>query len=73
LPADHELVIRLPSPANIWHVRERDRDLVADSGLGVASLRHHVPALFERDPVLVVTHAHLDHLAGAPTRSRPPR
>jgi glyoxylase-like metal-dependent hydrolase (beta-lactamase superfamily II) len=51
--------------ANIWHVRGRDRDLVVDSGLGVASLRHHVPALFERDPVLVVTHAHLDHLGGA--------
>lgn len=51
--------------ANIWHVRGRDRDLVVDSGLGVASLRQHVPALFERDPVLVVTHAHLDHLGGA--------
>jgi glyoxylase-like metal-dependent hydrolase (beta-lactamase superfamily II) len=51
--------------ANMWLVRGRDRDLVVDSGLGVASLRHHVPALLERDPVLVVTHAHLDHLGGA--------
>lgn len=51
--------------ANIWQVRGRDRDLVVDSGLGVASLRQHLPALFERDPVLVVTHAHLDHLGGA--------
>jgi glyoxylase-like metal-dependent hydrolase (beta-lactamase superfamily II) len=51
--------------ANIWHVRGRDRDLVVDSGLGVASLRGHVPALFEHHPVLVVTHAHLDHLGGA--------
>jgi glyoxylase-like metal-dependent hydrolase (beta-lactamase superfamily II) len=51
--------------ANIWHVRGRDRDLVVDSGLGIASLRRHVPALFEHDPVLVVTHAHLDHLGGA--------
>lgn len=50
--------------ANIWHVRGRDRDLVVDSGLGVASLRAHLPALFERDPVLVITHAHLDHLGG---------
>jgi len=51
--------------ANIWHVRGRDRDLVVDSGLGVASLRRRVPALFEHHPVLVVTHAHLDHLGGA--------
>jgi glyoxylase-like metal-dependent hydrolase (beta-lactamase superfamily II) len=51
--------------ANIWHVRGRDRDLVVDSGLGVASLRHHLPGLFDRDPVLVITHAHLDHLGGA--------
>jgi glyoxylase-like metal-dependent hydrolase (beta-lactamase superfamily II) len=51
--------------ANIWHVRGRDRDLVVDAGLGVASLRRRVPALFEHDPVPVVTHAHLDHLGGA--------
>jgi glyoxylase-like metal-dependent hydrolase (beta-lactamase superfamily II) len=51
--------------ASIWHVRGRDRDLVVDSGLGVASLRAHLPALFERDPLLVITHAHLDHLGGA--------
>jgi glyoxylase-like metal-dependent hydrolase (beta-lactamase superfamily II) len=51
--------------ANFWHVRGRDRDLVVDSGLGVASLRHYIPALFERDPVLVITHAHLDHMGGA--------
>jgi len=51
--------------ANIWHVCGRDRDLVVDSGLGVASLRAHLPALFQRDPVLVITHAHLDHLGGA--------
>ena len=51
--------------ANIWQVRGRDRDLVVDSGLGIASLSEHLPSVFERDPVLVITHAHLDHLGGA--------
>jgi len=51
--------------ANIWHLRGSERDLVVDSGLGVASLRTALPWLFEHDPVLVLTHAHLDHLGGA--------
>lgn len=51
--------------ANVWHLRGRDRDLVVDTGLGVASLREQVPQLFARDPVVVVTHAHLDHAGGA--------
>jgi glyoxylase-like metal-dependent hydrolase (beta-lactamase superfamily II) len=51
--------------ANIWHVRGRDRDLVVDAGLGVAPLRAALPWLFDNDPVLVLTHAHLDHMGGA--------
>lgn len=51
--------------ANIWHLRGRDRDLVVDSGVGIGSLRVEMPFLFERDPVVVITHAHLDHLGGA--------
>ncbi|WP_088315049.1 MBL fold metallo-hydrolase [Kineosporia sp. R_H_3] len=51
--------------SNIWHVRGRDRDLVVDSGLGVVALRDTQPWLFENDPVLVLTHAHLDHMGGA--------
>jgi glyoxylase-like metal-dependent hydrolase (beta-lactamase superfamily II) len=51
--------------ANTWVIHGRDRDLVIDSGLGVASLRSGVPQLFERTPALVVTHGHLDHLGGA--------
>nr|WSY49494.1 MBL fold metallo-hydrolase [Streptomyces sp. NBC_00886] len=51
--------------ANIWHLRGSRRDLVVDAGLGVVSLRREVPQLFERNPALVVTHAHLDHLGGA--------
>lgn len=59
-PRAHELV-----RANAWWVRGRDRDVVIDAGLGVASLRVGVPGLFEHDPVVVVTHAHLDHQGGA--------
>ncbi|BCY10255.1 MBL fold metallo-hydrolase [Actinoplanes sp. L3-i22] len=51
--------------ANIWHLRGRDRDLVVDAGLGVVPLRPALPELFDRDPVLVVTHAHLDHMGAA--------
>lgn len=59
-PHVHELL-----RANIWWLRGRDRDLVIDTGVGVASLRDHLPGLFERDPVVVLTHAHLDHMGGA--------
>jgi len=51
--------------ANIWHVTGRDRDLIVDAGLGVASLREHLPDLFAHDPILVLTHAHLDHVGSA--------
>lgn len=51
--------------SNIWHLSGRDRDLVIDAGLGVASLRDQFPDIFERNPILVVTHAHLDHVGSA--------
>lgn len=59
-PLVHELL-----RANIWHVRGHKRDLVVDAGLGVVSLRDRVPWLFDNDPILVVTHAHLDHVGSA--------
>jgi glyoxylase-like metal-dependent hydrolase (beta-lactamase superfamily II) len=59
-PHVHELL-----RANIWWLRGRDRDLIVDTGLGVASLRRHLPQMFERDPVVVLSHAHLDHMGGA--------
>lgn len=59
-PHVHELL-----RANIWHLRGRDRDLIVDTGLGVASLRARLPHLFERDPIVVLSHAHLDHMGGA--------
>lgn len=51
--------------ANIWHIQGRDRDLIVDAGLGVASLQEHLPELFANNPVLVITHAHLDHIGSA--------
>lgn len=51
--------------SNLWHVRGADRDLIVDTGLGIASLREHLPGLFERDPIVVLSHAHFDHIGGA--------
>ncbi len=50
---------------NIWHLRGTANDLVVDAGLGVHSLRTGVPHLFEREPDVMLTHAHLDHIGGA--------
>ena len=36
---------------NIWHVRGRDRDLLLDSGMGLASLKRHVALT---DPVVAL-------------------
>jgi len=49
---------------NIWHVRGRDRDLLIDTGLGVASLREAAKDLFEKNLLTVATHSHLDHMGG---------
>ena len=49
---------------NIWHVRGRSRDLVVDTGLGVASLTEAAADLFGADVLAVATHAHMDHVGG---------
>jgi glyoxylase-like metal-dependent hydrolase (beta-lactamase superfamily II) len=49
---------------NIWHVRGRDRDLLIDTGLGMASLKDAARRLFEKALTAVVTHAHYDHVGG---------
>jgi glyoxylase-like metal-dependent hydrolase (beta-lactamase superfamily II) len=56
-------VIRLMR-CNIWHVRGRDRDLVIDTGMGIASLRDFASDILDRPVTAVVTHAHLDHSGG---------
>ncbi len=47
--------------ANLFLVRGRDRDLLVDSGLGLAPLRVELAELFERP---VATHRHFDHTGG---------
>ena len=51
--------------ANMWHVAGRDRDLLVDAGMGIASLRAAFPDLISDRTVLFVTHGHLDHAGGA--------
>jgi glyoxylase-like metal-dependent hydrolase (beta-lactamase superfamily II) len=51
--------------ANLWHLRGRDRDLLVDCGLGVTALLPLLRERFGREPVLVLTHAHLDHMGSA--------
>ena len=47
---------------NIWHVRGRDRDLMIDTGMGIAGLRRAAAHLLEKPVTAVATHTHLDHI-----------
>jgi glyoxylase-like metal-dependent hydrolase (beta-lactamase superfamily II) len=49
---------------NIWHVRGRDRDLMIDTGMGIASLRDAAQHLIHKDITAVATHTHSDHVGG---------
>ncbi|HSE75864.1 MAG TPA: MBL fold metallo-hydrolase, partial [Dongiaceae bacterium] len=49
---------------NIWHVRGRERDLLIDTGLGMASLKAAARNLFGKALTAVATHAHYDHVGG---------
>jgi glyoxylase-like metal-dependent hydrolase (beta-lactamase superfamily II) len=51
--------------ANLWWLRGSDRDLVVDAGLGVVALHEEIPGMFDRDPLVLLTHSHLDHVGGA--------
>jgi glyoxylase-like metal-dependent hydrolase (beta-lactamase superfamily II) len=46
---------------NIWFVRGRDRALLVDTGLGVASLHEAAADLFEQPTLALATHYHFDH------------
>jgi glyoxylase-like metal-dependent hydrolase (beta-lactamase superfamily II) len=72
VPVEDGRIVRIDEPfadplvaANVWVVRGRDRDLLVDTGLGLAPLDDAVPLVGERDPLVVVTHGHLDHAGGA--------
>lgn len=47
---------------NIWHVAGRDRDLLIDTGTGVASLKTEVAKLTEKPLTALATHIHYDHV-----------
>ena len=49
---------------NIFHVRGRDRDLIVDTGVGVASVRSELADVLDRPAVAVATHIHYDHVGG---------
>jgi glyoxylase-like metal-dependent hydrolase (beta-lactamase superfamily II) len=49
---------------NIWHVRGRDRDLMIDTGMGIASLREAAQHLLQNNVTAVATHTHSDHIGG---------
>lgn len=72
---EHEMlgdgIVRIREPyvdpflqANVFLVRGRERDVLVDSGLGIASLRGELGDLFERPTVAVATHRHFDHTGG---------
>jgi glyoxylase-like metal-dependent hydrolase (beta-lactamase superfamily II) len=46
---------------NIWYVAGRDRGLLIDTGLGVASLHNAARDLFEQPTLALATHYHFDH------------
>ncbi|RKN32293.1 MBL fold metallo-hydrolase [Micromonospora musae] len=56
--------------ANIWHLRGREGDLLIDCGLGVTTLAPLLRERFDREPALVLTHGHLDHMGSAHEFSR---
>lgn len=47
---------------NVWHVRGREGDMLVDSGMGVVSLRQHIPLVTERPLQAVASHTHFDHI-----------
>jgi glyoxylase-like metal-dependent hydrolase (beta-lactamase superfamily II) len=49
---------------NIWHVRGRERDLLVDSGTGLAALAPALPDAAGRPLAVVGTHVHFDHVGG---------
>jgi len=47
---------------NIWHIRGRERDLLIDSGLGVASLRDYIAHSVKKKTLALASHTHFDHI-----------
>lgn len=52
--------------ANCFLLLGKDRDLLVDSGLGVAPLRPLLAELSRRPLIVFTTHTHIDHVGGHP-------
>ncbi|WP_373541188.1 MBL fold metallo-hydrolase [Chamaesiphon sp.] len=50
--------------ANLWLIKGQDRDLLLDTGLGVASLRQHIAELIDKPLLAIASHIHFDHAGG---------
>lgn len=50
--------------ANAFLIKGRGRDLLVDSGMGIASLRAALAPLLDQPLTVVATHAHVDHIGG---------
>lgn len=48
--------------ANIWHLKGRDRDLIVDTGMGLANLRSNLDLTPGKPILAIATHAHADHV-----------
>lgn len=57
--------VRLITGPNLWRLVGPERDLVVDSGMGIVLLRQELPELFSRNPVMFISHFHVDHAGGA--------
>lgn len=47
---------------NIWHIRGNQSDALIDSGMGVVSLREHIPLVTEKKLLAIASHTHFDHI-----------
>jgi len=52
--------------ANSFLILGRTRDILVDSGMGVAALRPIIERLSSRPPLIFTTHAHIDHVGSHP-------
>ncbi|GAB5471524.1 MAG: MBL fold metallo-hydrolase [Rhodospirillales bacterium] len=51
--------------ANMFLIKGRDRDLLIDAGMGVASLRAFLKPYLDKPVSLFITHTHVDHVGSA--------
>ena len=49
---------------NVWHVQGRSCDVVIDTALGLAPLRHLVDTRADGELLAIATHGHSDHIGG---------